>query len=60
MRVNMTCGICGGTNVSKDGNAVWSVDKQEWVLSDVFDKPNWCEDCGETVLKEVEVTEKEE
>lgn len=54
--IEIVCDHCGSPDVTKDATASWSVEKQAWVLSGVFDKPNWCEACeGETRLLEREV-----
>lgn len=43
--ITPTCSECHGTNIRKDAYAEWDNDKQEWVLFNTFDKPNWCENC---------------
>jgi hypothetical protein len=52
-RKNYVCQHCGGSAVSHDAAAIWDIDKQEWVVSSVYDNAT-CETCGgETKLIEV-------
>ena len=54
-RIDIVCGECGGSNVSRDAWADWSVEEQDWVLGAVFDYGH-CQDCdGESSLEEVEL-----
>lgn len=54
------CSKCGGKNIVSDASAVWSVEKQDWVLSDVCDG-TYCEDCqDECRIDERELTLAEE
>ena len=54
-KIKIVCSTCGGENVMRDAWAEWDVERQEWVLQNVFDAAH-CEDCdGETSLDEVEV-----
>lgn len=53
VKVQMLCGTCGSTNVSRDAWGEWDVAAQEWVLRTVFDYGH-CHPCdGETRLVEV-------
>lgn len=55
-KIQIVCSECGSTDVSKDATARWDEDRQEWVLSAVHDKPNFCEPCGgECSLDEVAI-----
>ena len=56
-RVKMVCDDCGGENVVADVYASWNVDKQEWEVSNTFDKGAFCDDCdsSEIRIKEVEL-----
>lgn len=40
------CRYCGSTDVIADGTASWDVEKQAWVLIDVYDG-GVCGDCEE-------------
>lgn len=54
-RIDIVCGECGGSNVSRDAWADWSIEEQDWVLGAVFDYGH-CQDCdGESSLEEVEL-----
>lgn len=56
-KIKMVCSHCGSTDVRKDADAIWNVEKQEWELVAVYDNTT-CEDCGgECSLLEVEVEE---
>jgi hypothetical protein len=56
MKRQITCAHCGGENVVRDAWASWDIDKQEWVLKNVFDYA-YCQDCAsETSINETEVT----
>ncbi len=56
MKRQMTCAHCGGDNVERDAWASWDIDKQEWVLENVFDYA-YCQDCeSETSINETEGT----
>jgi hypothetical protein len=51
-KVNMVCRSCGGDNVMRDAWGIWSIEKQDWVLGNVFDAAQ-CDDCdGETSIEE--------
>jgi hypothetical protein len=50
-KVQMLCGNCGSTDVSRDAWGDWDANTQEWVLRCVFDYAH-CHNCdGETRLK---------
>jgi hypothetical protein len=50
-RVIKACGKCGSHDVRKDANAQWDYNIQDWVLVNVYDQPDWCNDCdAETEL----------
>jgi hypothetical protein len=52
-RIQIICGTCGSTDVSRDAWGDWDVKSQEWVLRTVFDNAH-CHDCErETRLIEV-------
>ena len=52
-KVQILCGTCGSTDVSRDAWGDWDVAAQEWVLRTVFDYAH-CHTCdGETRLVEV-------
>ena len=51
-KVQMLCGTCGSTDVSRDAWGEWDVKAQKWVLRTVFDHSH-CHTCdGETRLVE--------
>ncbi len=43
------CNSCGSVDVKADAFATWDSERQEWQVSDTFDKGAWCEDCETTV-----------
>jgi hypothetical protein len=54
-RIQIVCGTCGSTDVSRDAWGDWDVRTQRWELRCVFDYAH-CHDCdGETRLVEVEL-----
>ena len=54
-KVQMLCGSCGSTDVSRDAWGEWDVEAQDWVLGTVFDHAH-CHACqGETRLVEAEL-----
>jgi hypothetical protein len=58
-KVRKVCKHCGSENVAKDAWSNWDVDKQEWVLYDVFDY-EFCKTCeGETTIVDEEINEPE-
>ena len=40
------CDWCGSPNVSADAAARWDYEKQDWTVTNVFDKGHSCDDCG--------------
>lgn len=51
-KVRKVCAYCGSENVYLDAMAEWDVDRQEWVLSHLFDDAS-CAGCdGETSLSD--------
>ena len=40
------CGRCGSPNISADAAARWDHEKQDWTITNVFDKGHSCDDCG--------------
>ena len=55
MPVRIVCADCGSDRVSRDAWADWSVERQEWVLGNVFDDGH-CHRCERDVsLVEVPV-----
>jgi transcription elongation factor Elf1 len=40
------CPFCGSHNVTADAAARWNQERQEWEVSNVFDKGHGCDDCG--------------
>ena len=40
------CDRCGSPNVSADAAARWDHEKQDWTITNVFDKGHSCDDCG--------------
>ena len=56
-KVQMICSHCGSEEVKRDAWAEWDVEKQDWVLSSVYDN-TYCEGCEEeTTLSETLVVE---
>lgn len=54
-KVQILCGTCGSTDVSRDAWGDWDVAAQEWVLRTVFDDA-FCHACErETRLVEAEL-----
>lgn len=54
-KVEKVCCHCQGTNVVKDAWAEWDKEKQEWVLSQVFDNA-YCQDCeSDTRLEDIPI-----
>lgn len=54
-RLQILCNQCGGSKVTRDAWAEWSVENQDWQLGAVYDYA-FCHDCeGETRLVEVEL-----
>lgn len=51
-KIKIVCETCGSEDVTRDAVVRWSVDTQEWELSNIFDNGD-CEKCGETSLEEV-------
>jgi len=45
------CSECGSDDVKVDAFAEWDVERQKWVLSDVFDNEFCCDCDGETHLR---------
>jgi hypothetical protein len=43
--ITIVCSWCGSADVSRDAWASWDVEKQDWVLSAVFDN-GFCHACG--------------
>ena len=41
------CDWCGSPNVSADAAAHWDHEKQDWTVTNVFDKGHSCDDCGD-------------
>lgn len=55
-KVRKVCKHCGSSDVRKDAWAEWDEDKQEWVLSDVYDN-EFCVVCdGETTINDEDIT----
>ena len=51
--LKMVCTTCRGINVMCDAYAIWNLQRQEWELSNTFDKGAYCDDCdGETTIDE--------
>jgi hypothetical protein len=51
-KMQMVCGTCGSTLVTRDAWAEWDVDEQSWVLASVYDYA-FCHACeGETRIEE--------
>ena len=44
MTIQFVCGWCGSSDVSRDAWADWDVEKQAWVLRQVFDD-GFCQTC---------------
>ena len=40
------CPRCGSDNVAADAAVRWNRERQEWEVSNVFDKGHGCDDCG--------------
>lgn len=45
-KVRMVCATCGSENVVRGLFAEWDIEKQDWVLQNVFDDA-MCDDCGQ-------------
>lgn len=46
------CAHCGSDRVSADSYAEWDFDRQEWSITNTFDKGAYCEPCGgETTIE---------
>lgn len=57
VKVQIVCAYCGSEEVKRDAWAEWDVEKQDWVLSSVYDH-TYCEVCdGDTTLSEVALDE---
>lgn len=55
-KVRKVCKYCGSTDVLKDAWAEWDEEKQEWVLSDVYDD-DFCVVCDdETTINDEDIT----
>lgn len=55
-RIWICCEECGSRHVTKDATTHWSVEDQQWEISTLYDKPNYCCDCeAETYLEEVPI-----
>jgi hypothetical protein len=53
--MNFICSVCGSDDVTLDAWARWDRQRQEWLLSETFDRA-WCHACdGETRLREIKV-----
>jgi hypothetical protein len=39
------CSHCGSENIKADAYAVWDRDRQQWEVSETFDKGAYCEIC---------------
>ncbi|MDQ2893146.1 MAG: hypothetical protein M3R64_08690 [Pseudomonadota bacterium] len=56
MKIDIVCGTCGSTNVSRDAWASWDKATQDWVLGAVFDAA-FCHDCeAERSLEEIQIS----
>lgn len=56
-RIKMVCSHCGSEEVKRDAWAEWDTEKQDWVLSSIYDH-TYCEGCeGEADLSEEVLTE---
>ena len=54
-KIRFVCCDCGGDNIVVDGFASWSVEKQDWVLANVFEEA-FCADCDtSTSIAEEEI-----
>ena len=47
MAKRIVCTSCGGEDVLRDAFTKWDIEKQEWVLSTVYDD-TFCETCEES------------
>jgi DNA-directed RNA polymerase subunit RPC12/RpoP len=53
----MHCDYCGSPHILADAYAQWSVDAQEWELTDTYPKGDFCPVCdGEARILEVDIT----
>lgn len=60
MKIVCVCATCGSKRITSDASAVWDVEKQDWILSDVC-QGTFCEDCeDECRVEERELTLAEE
>lgn len=54
--LKQVCGSCGSEDVLCDAYASWDFQKQEWVLSNTFDKGAFCNKCdGECRIEDQEI-----
>jgi len=44
MKIKMVCKECGSDNLYFNGNMVWDVKKQDYIMDDIFNTN--CGDCG--------------
>lgn len=50
------CAVCGSAEVTRDANASWDDEEQEWVIEAVFDA-SYCKTCdAETPIAEKPLT----
>jgi hypothetical protein len=57
MKLAMHCDYCGSPHILADAYAQWSVDAQEWELTDTYPKGDFCPVCdGEARILEVDIT----
>lgn len=53
--IKKVCKYCGSENVRADAWAEWNIDKQDWVLAEIYDN-EYCNDCeGDSHIIDVEI-----
>jgi hypothetical protein len=56
-KVKKVCSICESDDVVTDGWLKWDIDKQEWVVDDIFDN-GYCKSCeGEATVVDQKMEE---
>ena len=60
-RIKMVCTECGSDEVLADAYVQWDVEKQDWIVQNVFEKGGYCDTCeGEARYEEVELNDQAE
>ncbi len=57
-RIKMVCTECGSDEVLADAYVQWGVEKQEWIVQNVFEKGDYCDSCdGEARYEAIELAD---